>query len=371
MDWFKENKEDYFFKEEVIGGDLCVLITPKITVKWTEENKIYRSSIWRVSDGTPVSLSFKKFTNFGEQPAFEPISEFFDKDFILTEKLDGSCLIISKYKGQIIVRTRGTFDAHILGNGSELDPLIQKYNILRYFDTRETADFSLLFEWVSPKNQIILKYDEPDLYFIGMINHKDYSYVPQETLNSMAHTSKWKRPRQYQFPDLNSYIELSEKVKTWTSQEGVVLYFNNGQLLKKMKSEWYIKLHQLKSTLSSFMKVGECMYTNGFLVVSKDFNKEKTAKDFYKFIEKQFDFELAEYIKPMIEDILNRFEKYVLNPYIECSKRLKDIKNYDDPKEVLKLFSQFPDLNQKITWLIYRNTPFNDKVIFKLIKVDN
>lgn len=368
MDWFRGNKKDFLFKEQEIGGDLCVLITPKSNISWTDENKIYRSSIWRVSDGTPVSLGFKKFVNFGEQPTFEPVSEIFDKDFILTEKLDGSCLIISKYKGQIIIRTRGTFDARILKNGSELEPLIQKYNILRYFNSYETANFSLVFEWVSPKHQIVLRYDEPDLYFIGMVNHNDYSYVSQEILNSKAHTVKWKRPRQYQFANLNSYIEIADTIKGWTAREGVVLYFNNGQLLKKMKSAWYNNLHQLKFNISTLNKIVECMYSNGFLVVSEDFNKEKTAKDFYKFIEKQFDFEVAEYIKTSVNTFLNQFERYVIKPYKECLKRLREVENYDNAKEVANLFSQFPSLNQKMTWMIYRDVPFNDKVILNLIK---
>lgn len=368
MDWFRGNKKDFLFKEQEIGGDLCVLITPKSNISWTDENKIYRSSIWRVSDGTPVSLGFKKFVNFGEQPTFEPVSEIFDKDFILTEKLDGSCLIISKYKGQIIIRTRGTFDARILKNGSELEPLIQKYNILRYFNSYETANFSLVFEWVSPKHQIVLRYDEPDLYFIGMVNHNDYSYVSQEILNSKAHTVKWKRPRQYQFADLNSYIEIADTIKGWTAREGVVLYFNNGQLLKKMKSAWYNNLHQLKFNISTLNKIVECMYSNGFLVVSEDFNKEKTAKDFYKFIEKQFDFEVAEYIKTSVNTFLNQFERYVIKPYKECLKRLREVENYDNAKEIANLFSQFPSLNQKMTWMIYRDVPFNDKVILNLIK---
>lgn len=368
MEWFRGNKKDFLFKEQEIGGDLCVLITPKSNISWTDENKIYRSSIWRVSDGTPVSLGFKKFVNFGEQPTFEPVSEIFDKDFILTEKLDGSCLIISKYKGQIIIRTRGTFDARILKNGSELEPLIQKYNILRYFNSYETANFSLVFEWVSPKHQIVLRYDEPDLYFIGMVNHNDYSYVSQEILNSKAHTVKWKRPRQYQFADLNSYIEIADTIKGWTAREGVVLYFNNGQLLKKMKSAWYNNLHQLKFNISTLNKIVECMYSNGFLVVSEDFNKEKTAKDFYKFIEKQFDFEVAEYIKTSVNTFLNQFERYVIKPYKECLKRLREVENYDNAKEIANLFSQFPSLNQKMTWMIYRDVPFNDKVILNLIK---
>ena len=65
--WFKESEEEFSFKETEIAGDLCVLITPLISIKFTDSNKIYRSSIWRVSDGFPVSLGFRKFMNFNER----------------------------------------------------------------------------------------------------------------------------------------------------------------------------------------------------------------------------------------------------------------------------------------------------------------
>lgn len=369
--WFKENPEDFNFKECIINSDLCVLITSKITVKWTDSNKIYRSSIWRVADGFPVSLSFKKFTNFGEQPDFEPISSFYDKNFIVTEKLDGSCLIVSKYKGKLIARTRGTFDARILKNGHELDPLLEKYKIEKYFDPKETADYSLLFEWVSPDNQIILKYNEPDLFLIGGIKHADYSYFSQNVLNSIAHTKKLKRPRIYEYSDLSSYLDLKNKVEQWTSQEGIVLYFNNGQLLKKMKSEWYCKLHNLKSSLSSFSKIAECMYLNGFLVVSEKFNRAEVAKNTYKFIQNQFDFEIAEFIKPTVKSILDRFENNLIRPFIKSKKCLTEISIHQNPKEVLELFEKYPDLNKSITWKLFRNKDtFSYLDIFKIIKIN-
>lgn len=128
--WFKESEEEFSFKEVEIAGDLCVLITPLISAKFTDLNKIYRSSIWRVSDGFPVSLGFRKFMNFNEQPAFEPVAPYYDKDFVLTEKLDGSCLIVSKYKGKLIVRTRGTISAYHI-NRKMLPNLILYWNSTR------------------------------------------------------------------------------------------------------------------------------------------------------------------------------------------------------------------------------------------------
>ncbi len=77
----------------------------------------------------------------------------------MVEKLDGSLLIVSKYNGQYILRTRGTVDASIMANGHELE--IFKNTILsKLADNNDTWDYSVLFEWLSPINKIVLNYGD-------------------------------------------------------------------------------------------------------------------------------------------------------------------------------------------------------------------
>jgi hypothetical protein len=88
---FKPPDPEFFnFKDCIIGEDECVLFTPKMMgVEWTDENKYFRSSIWRKSDMKPVSLGFRKYMNYGEKPEFEPISE--ELTFRAIQKIDGCC----------------------------------------------------------------------------------------------------------------------------------------------------------------------------------------------------------------------------------------------------------------------------------------
>ena len=59
--------KQFNFKDCVIAGDDCVLVTPKdMGVEWNDDNKIFRSSIWRKSDGKLISAGFKKFVNYFE-----------------------------------------------------------------------------------------------------------------------------------------------------------------------------------------------------------------------------------------------------------------------------------------------------------------
>jgi P2-related tail formation protein len=275
--------------EHIVNGEILLLIQPiHIGASWSQDNKIFRSSVWN-SKGELVSAGFPKFVNWGEKPEIFPVPESL-KDAIVPEKLDGSLLIVSKYKGFIIIRTRGTVDASKLDNAAELE--IFKTEILpkvaQYIDemkwSQETWPVSVLFEWVSPTNKIVLNYgDQPDWYLVGMVNHSDYSLIPQGLLDGCAVEMGLKRPKSYQFRDV---AELLANVDQWKGQEGVCVYSNNGQTIHKVKSAWYLVRHHMKSELNNVEKVMDFWFENG-------------KPDFLKFKELvlQFDYEIWEQVQ--------------------------------------------------------------------------
>lgn len=84
------DRESFYVNEHNLGGNLVYLVIPKqINCVWTKENAIFRSSVWD-SDGNPVSLSLKKFTNWGEKPDVFPTPTNFDKCNLLNKE-DGCC----------------------------------------------------------------------------------------------------------------------------------------------------------------------------------------------------------------------------------------------------------------------------------------
>ena len=155
-----------------------------------------------------------------------------------------STLIVSKYKGKYILRTRGTVDATKMDNGAELE--IFKETILPILDVSEmeTWPSSIVFEWVSPQNKIVIQYNTAQWYLIGIIKHGDYSLWPQIELDLFAKNHGLLRPATYTFKDISSLMDSVEK---WEGKEGVVLYSKNGQEMHKIKSFQYLKLHRFKS----------------------------------------------------------------------------------------------------------------------------
>lgn len=283
------NPEDFNFKDCIIGGDECVLVTPKApSVKWTQKNKYLRSVIYRKSDYYPISLGFFKFTNWGENPESFPPPRSLDGSAITT-KIDGSLLILSNYKGEEIIRTRGTVSARSLDSGFEIDILKKKYP--NVFEEEETSQHSYLFEWTG-SNKIVLDYTkEPEIVLIGAVDHENYSLVDQKTLDAFAYLIGVKRPEYHSFKDIPA---LLEEVKKWEGREGICLYTPDDQIFK-VKAAKYLLLHSLKSEIGSFKKMVEMWFTIG----KPDFN------GFYNYIKDNFDFEFAESARKDMEKIKN------------------------------------------------------------------
>ena len=272
--------DQFVLSEHIICGDECILCVPThIGVKWTNDNKYLRSVVYRKRDFFPISLSFMKFTNWGENPENFPVPTSL-KDTHITEKLDGSLLIVTNYKGNYMLRTRGTVDAHKLDNGHELE--IFERDILPIIGAggKDTWGFSLLFEWVSPLQRIILNYgDTPQWYLVGCVQHEDYRLETQASLNQWAAQHGLKRPPVYTFPTVE---DLISGVELWKGKEGVCVYSNEDQTIHKVKGMWYLALHRMKESLASIDKVIDVWFEQG----------QPSYQEFEKFIVGNFDWEL-------------------------------------------------------------------------------
>jgi hypothetical protein len=289
IDIQKIDLTQFMVHEHSLNGEIVHLIQPQhIGTKWTQDNKHMRSVVVNYA-GEVISAGFPKFTNWGENPDHFPVPNSL-KHCTVVEKLDGSLLIVSKYNGQYILRTRGTVDAFTMANGHELE--IFKNTILsKLADNNDTWDYSVLFEWLSPINKIVLNYgDEPSWRLIGFINHINYSLAQQDMLDAMAKKYGFDRPPTYTFSDVQ---DLLKDVDQWRGKEGVVVYSKNDQMLHKVKGAWYLALHHMKSELSNIEKVIDVWLEQGM----------PDYQTFYNYIFITFDYELAEQCRGMISRI--------------------------------------------------------------------
>lgn len=352
--------EQFDLRQCFIANDACVLVTPNhIGCKWNSENLVFRSSIW-TKDGYPVSLGFPKFFNYHEHPEIVPPPTNL-KGCQLIEKVDGSCLILSLYKEQTIIRTRGTVDATILNNGYEIDILKKKYprafNLKEHLTVRDgTADHSLIFEWVSPVNKIVLNYGvEPDLYLTAAINHNDYSLLSQDSLDKMAAILHVKRPKKYNFSTIE---EMLNGIEALEGQEGICLYYNGGQSIRKIKSAWYLALHSLKSNLT-MEKLADL-----WLLWGKPSLPEFDAK-----FEAQFDYECLSFARGAIEELYNGIG--ILNCRLAgLRSTFLDYANLSRKDYAIKMQKLYQNKEFTIAMNIYLDKPISNDII-KYILLEN
>ena len=282
--------EQFNFKNCVIAGDECVLVTPKdMGVEWNDENKFFRSSIWNKNTGKLYSGGFKKFTNLGEAPHFEPWDD--NQKFTTVQKLDGSLAIISKVKGEVIFRTRGTVDASILDNGHEIEYFKKKYPKIFDNDIINSEEKTLLFEWTTPTNRIVfLESNVPKLSLIGIVNHSDYSYVSQKELDIIAKNLEVDRPKTYENWTMEEIHPFLKKDK---SIEGFVIYSEDGQTLKKLKTEHYLYLHRIFTGVKTVDHLFDVWKESGYLFYT----------DFKEYLAETYDHELVVSLNELINEL--------------------------------------------------------------------
>ena len=255
LDLSKVDLTDFNMFDCEFSGDAAVWIYPKLEgVKWLKTNLIQRSSIWRKSDGELISPGLKKFFNWAQEPDLYPPPDALSTKVKVVEKLDGSCLVISKYKGEFIIRIRRALASSML-NGDEIELFKKKYaEIFKWegFERDESArspegPYSLIFEWVTPSNKIVLSYTEPDIKLIGCVNHENYSYVGQWQLDALARIWKIGRPKYFEYDTIQDMINNVSALK---GEEGVCVYYANDQHIRKIKSLDYLMKHRFKAGLT-------------------------------------------------------------------------------------------------------------------------
>jgi len=228
---------------------------------WQDYRHRWLRSMHLDSNDRIISLGFPKFMNLNEgvetyKVTENDLLENAGKGLYATLKIDGSLLVRFVHNGKVRFRTRGSLRVG-LDNAFEIDVFCEKYPKL--INPNWFPDFSLLFEWVSPANRIVIRYDEPKLFLLGAVKFE--SSVPWWNANPklleteiLEGISQTIAIEMFHYYDLNSTYEVTKLIndlKSNTEIEGFVLRFHRGQKLVKVKADHYLTLHALRSRLTT------------------------------------------------------------------------------------------------------------------------
>lgn len=193
-------------------------------------------------DGKILARRFHKFFNVNEREETRLEKIDFTKPHRILEKLDGSMVSPIMIDGVI----RWTTKMGITDTSMEAEVHVVKNPQYVKFVTELMADgWTPVFEWCSNKNRIVLDYPQDQLVLTAVRNNEVGDYARYELLEAYGRLHNIPVVKSYDFKDEN----IIDVVRAMENQEGVVVRFNDGHMLK-IKADWYVLRHKSKDAIT-------------------------------------------------------------------------------------------------------------------------
>lgn len=188
-------------------------------------------------DGKILARPFHKFFNIGEREETLPHALDFQSPHLIMQKLDGSMVHPAFLKGDLVFMTRkGVTDVSVRAEQHIGDGL------RRWCADLIAAGITPIFEYTSPDNRIVVRYDHPRITLLAARHTRSGAYLGHDELRDIAIgnivetiPSSW--------PSGAGFLEFVAPLK---DAEGFVVRFKSG-LWVKAKAEDYVLKHKSKS----------------------------------------------------------------------------------------------------------------------------
>jgi T4 RnlA family RNA ligase len=208
---------------------------------WVDTYEIRRECRGLVFDkktGKIISRRYQKFFNLGEIEETRNID--LSKPHVILEKLDGSMISVIKHpetKELVCLTKMGITDT-----SKNADAFLQsKPHYLKWCSDTLTQNITPIFEWCSRKNRIVIDYPEDRLVLTAMRHNHTGEYIPYDQMKKIAN-----------FFDIDCVKTVTlnnlEEVKSFLDMEGVVIRFDDGNMIK-IKAEDYVLKHKTKESV--------------------------------------------------------------------------------------------------------------------------
>lgn len=205
--------------------------------------------------GKLISRPFHKFFNIGQRAETMPNKLDFRVPHIRFEKMDGSMI-------------RPFFDGTDIVPGTKMgftDVAQQPFEwIKNHAKCHEIVDFwetcirnfnqTPLLEWVSPDNNIVVRYEEPKLVQLAMRDMFTGEYRYDFTCDELEAC-----PVHEAIEDFDAYLEAT---KDDTDREGDIIVWPSLGLKVKQKNDWYVTIHRAKDDIANDRKLLKVILDN-------------------------------------------------------------------------------------------------------------
>lgn len=197
-------------------------------------------------DGAYPSRSFHKFFNINERPETQWNNLPFHRPFQILAKLDGS-----------MIRPIYFNDGFRLGTKMGITEISMMAECLVATDRplfdlimdHKGSTYLPIFEYIGPKNRVVVEYAKERLVLTALRNVVDGSYVDHDTLRRIASSYigvNVVAKAEIQNPEEAFY---RQRMAELTGIEGYIVKWFDGHMVKA-KVDWYINLHHLREDVA-------------------------------------------------------------------------------------------------------------------------
>lgn len=191
--------------------------------------------------GNIIRRPYHKFFNLNEKEETRVSSIDWSMHHHILEKLDGSIMTP-------IVNDRECVWAIKEGWPEKEVPEFIKSRQEYVSFARDCASIGVtpIFEWCTPKRQIVVSYDDDNLILTAIRNNRTGVYTPYEAMVGLAES--YGLPVVRSFGQMNDVDQYMNDIEALVGMEGHVIRFLNGHQIKT-KGAWYLAIHKTKNSL--------------------------------------------------------------------------------------------------------------------------
>jgi len=199
-----------------------------------------------------VSLPFPKFFNRNENPFTMDLDFSNDNVDDITYKEDGS--LISTYldaNGILRLKSKTSLTSTMAIESMRLLPEIHKpyalYSLKEHCKYLETYGYTVIMEYVSPKNRIVLPYDDCNLVVLGVRNRETLEFMSWDAMVEMRLDDYTAENIVNEVYDVPTFVDQIPEMK---GIEGYVIRLKDGTMVK-CKTDEYVSLHHAKDSITA------------------------------------------------------------------------------------------------------------------------
>lgn len=265
-----------------------------------------RGMIFDRETGNILRRPYHKFFNLNQTEETQIDKIDLSQPHDILEKLDGSMIVPYRVPrdGRVVWGTK-MGDTDVATPVHDFVKKNPKYQ--QFFDCSETNNVSLIFEWMSRVQRIVIDHPEDRLVLTAIRALDTGRYFSYKDMQETAEFFDIPCVERFHVEGNTSIEDIMEYIRAQEGTEGVVIRYGNGHMLK-IKSEWYSAIHGAKELITQENNVVRLIINEEIddakaLVLEEDRqNLDRYERDFWK--------KLNEFTSELEDELIRNFRAY-------------------------------------------------------------